>query len=161
MEGLEERIARDLFAVTEAIGARYAATERGASESPDIPSGTDIFELSVTFLELLGRRAVDLVDKPEDVDAEGNPVRREIAVQEDKVGEVRPRLISTAIKSAEELATLITTSLTHRRTIATLRNAQSSRSHALLTIRIKNKLLPYADEGQLILVEWATPLTSV
>lgn len=151
MEGLEERIARDLFAVTSAIGARFAAAE-ARSAAPSIP-GADVFELSVTFLELLGRHAVDLVETPDTVDADGNPVRKEVAVQEDKVGDVRPRLISTVVKSAEELARLITSSLTHRRTSATLRNAQSSRSHALLTIRVKNTLLPYADEGQLILVE--------
>lgn len=152
MEGLEERIARDLFNVTSTIGARFAAAERRSADAPAV-ADEDVFELSVTFLELLGRKAVDLVETPDEFDAEGNPVRKEVAVQEDKLGDVRPRLISTAVKSPEALAKLITDSLSHRRTIATLRNAQSSRSHALLTIRIKNTLLPYSDEGQLILVE--------
>lgn len=45
--------------------------------------------------------------------------------------------------------------LAGRRTSATARNARSSRSHAVVTIRIKNQLLPYADEGELILVDLA------
>jgi kinesin family member 2/24 len=66
---------------------------------------------------------------------------------------VRPLLIETSVKSSQELQDLITRSLSHRRTGATLRNATSSRSHAILTIHVKNTLLPYTDEGQLILVE--------
>ena len=62
-------------------------------------------------------------------------------------------LVSTSVKTSTELENLITKSLAHRRTSATVRNATSSRSDALLTIRVKNTLLPYAEQGQLILVE--------
>ncbi|KII93427.1 hypothetical protein PLICRDRAFT_100491 [Plicaturopsis crispa FD-325 SS-3] len=157
MEGIESRIARDLFESARVVGKRLRTSEGG----PDSPEGgTDrledgVFEFSVTFLELLGRHAVDLVEPRTEVDAQGNPVRKEVAVHEDKVGDVRPRLISTPVSSSEELQSLITASLLHRRTSATLRNATSSRSHAMLTIRVKNKLLPYAEEGQLILVDLA------
>jgi kinesin family protein 2/24 len=75
-------------------------------------------------------------------------------IRDEQVGDVRPRLISTVVRTAEELEGLITRALAHRRTSATARNAQSSRSHAVLTIRIKNTLLPYAEEGQLFLVEY-------
>ena len=75
------------------------------------------------------------------------------------MGEVRPDLLSTVVKSSVELEELVTKSLSHRRTSATLRNAASSRSHALLTIRVKNTLLPYAEEGQLILVECVSALS--
>ncbi|KZT22519.1 P-loop containing nucleoside triphosphate hydrolase protein [Neolentinus lepideus HHB14362 ss-1] len=147
MEGLEHRIARDLFTVAEIMGKRFAEAE-GVEDH-------DIFEFGVTFLELLGKHASDLVEPPEDVDAKGEPVRKEVAIQENKAGDVRPRLISTTVKSSVELEDLINNSLAHRRTSATLRNATSSRSHAVLTIRVKNKLLPYAEEGQLILVDLA------
>jgi kinesin family protein 2/24 len=66
---------------------------------------------------------------------------------------VCPSLISSSVRSSAELEELINKALSHRRTTATLRNANSSRSHAMLTITIKNTLLPYADDGQLILVE--------
>jgi kinesin family member 2/24 len=72
---------------------------------------------------------------------------------------VKPGLVSTIVNSSAELEDLITNSLVHRRTSATNRNAASSRSHALLTIRVKNTLLPYAEEGQLILVEYVSPLS--
>jgi Kinesin motor domain len=67
--------------------------------------------------------------------------------------------VSTSINNSAELEDLITNSLAHRRMSATNRNAASSRSHALLTIRVKNTLLPYAEEGQLILVEYVSPLS--
>ena len=46
-----------------------------------------MFEFNVTFLELLGKRAVDLLEPPEGlpVDAQGNPVRKEVPIHEDKV----------------------------------------------------------------------------
>ncbi|KAJ7803795.1 P-loop containing nucleoside triphosphate hydrolase protein [Mycena olivaceomarginata] len=138
MESVEHRIARDLFDQARIVGKRLLLAQGG-----DVPTGAesgDIFEFNVTFLELLGKHASDLLETTEEVDAQGTPVRTEIAVREDKVG---------------NLEELINKALSHRRTSATLRNATSSRSHAMLTISIKNTLLPYADEGQLILVDLA------
>ncbi|KAK7048332.1 P-loop containing nucleoside triphosphate hydrolase protein [Favolaschia claudopus] len=153
MESVEHRVARDLFDQARMVGKRLVLAQGGAQAS-DTEAG-DIFEFNVTFLELLGKHATDLLESTEEVDAQGNPVRTAIAVREDKVGNVRPNLISSLIRTSEELEELINKALSHRRTSATLRNATSSRSHALLTISIKNKLLPYADEGQLILVDLA------
>ncbi|KAJ7483319.1 P-loop containing nucleoside triphosphate hydrolase protein [Mycena latifolia] len=115
----------------------------------------DIFEFSVAFLELLGRHALDLLEPSAEVDAENNPIRTEMLIREDKVGNIRLNLVSSSVRSSAELEELINLALSHRRTTATLRNAASSRSHVLLTITIKNTLLPYADEGQLILVDLA------
>ncbi|KAJ7354537.1 P-loop containing nucleoside triphosphate hydrolase protein [Mycena albidolilacea] len=153
MESVEHRIARDLFDQARVVGKRLLLAQGG-----DVPAGAesgDIFEFNVTFLELLGKHASDLLESTEEVDAQGNPVRTEIAVREDKVGNVRPNLISSTLRTSAELEELINKALSHRRTSATLRNATSSRSHAMLTISIKNTLLPYADEGQLILVDLA------
>ncbi|CAK5265801.1 unnamed protein product [Mycena citricolor] len=145
MEGLEHRIARDLFEEARVLGKRLA--EAHAGEVPD-----EIFEFRVTFLELLGKRASDLLEVTTE---DENAVRSEVAVREDTVGNVRPALVSTAVGSSEELENLINKALSHRRTSATLRNAKSSRSHAVLTISIKNVLLPFSAEGQLILVDLA------
>ncbi|KAJ7162247.1 P-loop containing nucleoside triphosphate hydrolase protein [Mycena filopes] len=150
MESVEHRVARDLFNQARVVGKRLLLAQGG-----DGSETGDIFEFSVTFLELLGKHASDLLEATEKVDAQGNPVRTEIAVREDKIGNVRPNLISSTVRSSEELEELINKALSHRRTSATLRNATSSRSHALLTISIKNTILPYADEGQLILVDLA------
>ncbi|KAF8143350.1 P-loop containing nucleoside triphosphate hydrolase protein, partial [Mycena galopus ATCC 62051] len=152
MESIEHRVARDLFDQARVVGKRLHLAQ-GAD--PAAPETGDIFEFNVTFLELLGKHASDLLESSEEVDTRGNPVRTEISVREDKVGNVLPNLISSTVRTSVELEELINKALSHRRTSATLRNATSSRSHAMLTIRIKNTLLPYADEGQLILVDLA------
>ncbi|KAJ6594589.1 P-loop containing nucleoside triphosphate hydrolase protein [Mycena capillaripes] len=152
MESIEHRVARDLFNQAQVVGKRLLLAQGGGAAGTE-PG--DIFEFNVTFLELLGKHASDLLEATTEVDAQGNPVRTEISVREDKVGDVRPNLISSTVRSSEELEELINKALSHRRTSATLRNATSSRSHAMLTITIKNTLLPYADEGQLILVDLA------
>lgn len=93
MEALEHRIARDLFVAAETIGARLLRAEQAAkvsSGSGDVSTElkpSDVFEFSVTFLELLGKRAVDLLEPPEGlpVDAQGNPIRKEVPIGEDKV----------------------------------------------------------------------------
>ncbi|KAJ7031001.1 P-loop containing nucleoside triphosphate hydrolase protein [Mycena alexandri] len=151
MESVEHRVARDLFDQARVVGKHLLLAQGG---DPAAEAG-DVFEFSVTFLELLGKHASDLLESTEEVDAQGNPVRTDIPVREDKVGNVRPNLISSTVRSSEELEELINKALSHRRTTATRRNATSSRSHAMLTITIKNTLLPYADEGQLILVDLA------
>ncbi|KAK0225394.1 P-loop containing nucleoside triphosphate hydrolase protein [Armillaria fumosa] len=145
MEGIESRIARDLFDAARVVGNRLSYGQNEA----------DFFEFSVTFLELLGKHATDLVEPSDKVDASGNIVRRDIAIHEDKAGNVRPRLMSTIVRTSVELEELITASLSHRRTSTTLRNAASSRSHAVLTIHIMNKVLPYPEDGRLVLVDLA------
>ncbi|KAF7305736.1 Kinesin-like protein [Mycena chlorophos] len=155
MESIEHRVARDLFNTARTVGKRFIqAHGTDNTTSPELETG-DIFEFRVTFLELLGKHASDLLAVTDKVDEQGNPIRTEVAVREDAVGNVRPGLISTAVRTSEELEALINRALSHRRTTATLRNAKSSRSHALLTITIKNTLLPYAEEGQLILLDLA------
>ena len=118
MEGLETRIARDLFVVADHLAARLsdsdsdAGAEGGEEEGKkegkkiDLEEGKteqnlktgnetakkathhDVFQFSVTFLELLGKRAVDLLepDAGLPLDDGGSPVRSEVLIHEDKVG---------------------------------------------------------------------------
>ncbi|KAF7798862.1 hypothetical protein EIP86_010089 [Pleurotus ostreatoroseus] len=151
MEGLEYRVARDLFATADRVAARLAklsADEQKPAGSSEAAAAkcNDVFEFSVTFLELLGKRAVDLLEPGEGLplDMSGNPIRKEVTINEDKAS-----TLSDSLYWYLRIDTL------PRRVSATLRNAASSRSHALLTIKIKNKLLPYAEEGQIILVDLA------
>ncbi|KDQ13304.1 hypothetical protein BOTBODRAFT_160588 [Botryobasidium botryosum FD-172 SS1] len=159
MESLERRLALDLFPAAEALSARFLASQGdqpGQSATSESPSSVQecIFSFSVTFLELLGKRATDLVSPSAGDTADGTaPSAKEVMIHENKLGEVRPLLLESQVHSSEELQDLITRSLAHRRTSPTHRNATSSRSHAILTIRVKNRMVPYADEGQLILVD--------
>ena len=110
MEGLEYRVARDLFTTADRVAARLAKlsadeqTPVGSSEAAATPAATcnDVFEFSVTFLELLGKRAVDLLEPGEGLplDASGNHIRTEVAIKEDKASKrstVGSRMFLTCI----------------------------------------------------------------
>jgi len=81
IEGLEHRIARDLFDTGHLIGSRLWAIEQAKTTPVSIQRVDDIFQYSVTFLELLGKHAVDLVEPSKEVDAQ----RNEVAIHKDKV----------------------------------------------------------------------------
>lgn len=66
MDAVSARAARDLFAHEKRISE--ASLETGSSED-------SIFEFHATFIELLGKRAVDLLD----------PEKKEVVINEDKV----------------------------------------------------------------------------
>jgi hypothetical protein len=82
--GLEHRIARDIFDTARTVGRRLLQAERAGSggkvEVGD-GDGSDVFELSVTFLELLGKSVVDLAG----VDGDGHPLKEEVPIREDSV----------------------------------------------------------------------------
>ncbi|KAJ7433736.1 P-loop containing nucleoside triphosphate hydrolase protein [Mycena latifolia] len=101
MESLEHRVARDLGVGRTRMGS---------------------LKINATFLELVGKRAADLLETSETLDAQGNPA-----------GNVQPRFISSPVRSSAELEELIKRALSHRRTAATQRNEASSRSHAVLS----------------------------
>lgn len=95
MEGVEYRVARDLFTTAERVAtrmSRLSATQQDveetaeAAETPAVKCG-EVFEFAVTFLELLGKHAVDLLEPGEGlpVDTYGNPIRKEVVINEDKV----------------------------------------------------------------------------
>ncbi|KAJ6488138.1 P-loop containing nucleoside triphosphate hydrolase protein [Mycena vitilis] len=144
-------IAHNVLSLALSGGRRFHLRGRTA----DIPAA--VFEISLPFLEPMGNRASDLLKTPKTFDTQGNSVRTAVHIREDndRRGNVQPRLISTPVASSAELEALIKTALSHRRTAATLRNAASSRSHAILTITTKNTLFPYANEGKLILMDLA------
>jgi kinesin family protein 2/24 len=86
--GLEHRIARDLFNTAQDVGQRLLQAERaGGGGMMDACDASDIFELSVTFLELLGKHAADLADPATatEVDKHGNVIQKEVPICEDKV----------------------------------------------------------------------------
>ena len=82
MEGLEHRIARDLFDTAKTVGKRLLSSENSSNAEAD---GSKVFEFSATFLELLGKCATDLVVHSTDVGAQANPVKKDIPIREDNV----------------------------------------------------------------------------
>ncbi|KAF8318970.1 P-loop containing nucleoside triphosphate hydrolase protein [Clavulina sp. PMI_390] len=148
MEAIEGFVAHDLFSTARTVAAKLLELKGGPDSLPEGVPKENPFEFRVTFLEMLGKTASDLVHGERDV-----PKRVEIT--EKKTGSIRPELEEVLVNSPEELESLIAESLSHRRVSATARNPRSSRSHAILTIWIKNLWMPAADEGQLILVDLA------
>ncbi|KAJ7248978.1 P-loop containing nucleoside triphosphate hydrolase protein [Mycena rebaudengoi] len=129
MAGLELAIAQDLFCLL-----------------PVDDTGKTQFDVYVTFLELLGNKARDLMHADE--------AGKNIEIREDDRGSVHPALKSTRVESAKDLEDIVVRCLGHRRTAQTSRNAKSSRSHAILTILLKNKT-PGGADGEIILVDLA------
>ncbi|KAF7368044.1 Kinesin-like protein [Mycena sanguinolenta] len=129
MMGLELAISQDLFSLL-----------------PVDDTGKTQFEVHVTFLELLGNKPRDLMRADE--------AGKNIEIREADTGNVHPVLQSTQVDSAKELEDVIVRCLGHRRTAQTSRNAKSSRSHAILTILLKNKT-PGGAVSEIILVDLA------
>lgn len=84
MEGIESRVARDLFDTARTVGNKFLSTHQGLVSPDAIPSGEDVFEFTVTFLELLGKHATDLVGPSGEKGDTEDFVRREVAINEDK-----------------------------------------------------------------------------
>ena len=84
MEAIEARVARDLFPLAEEMSKKFL-------ESSGMTAGGDkesVFEISVSFLELLNKKATDLLDvqQQEGEDTEdGYAARKEVLIHENKV----------------------------------------------------------------------------
>ncbi|TFK33530.1 P-loop containing nucleoside triphosphate hydrolase protein [Crucibulum laeve] len=142
MTSLETFVARSLF---------ENATKLGAEMQSQVPQNTsDVFEITTTFVEIVGKSVYDLGGEH---NADGD--RKPVSIGEDKLGKVRPDLISSRVTTAAELEAVIERCLSHRRSAATTRNAASSRSHAILNIRVKNLLIPELEDGEFFLVDLA------
>ncbi|KDN43818.1 hypothetical protein RSAG8_05811, partial [Rhizoctonia solani AG-8 WAC10335] len=95
--------------------------------------------------ELLGNKAADLLDR-------GSPG---VDIAEDKFGGIRVSAKVVPVTNAKQLAEMVTTAASHRRTSATLKNETSSRSHCVLNIIVTNTLVPSVEPGRLVLVDLA------
>lgn len=92
MEALEQYIAQDIFPAAEAVSARLLASQSHIPSSSDIPDvsmltidtpshSKNVFEITATFLELLGKKATDLLQ----VAAGNYIVPMEVPIMENRV----------------------------------------------------------------------------
>ncbi|KAG9123156.1 hypothetical protein FRC07_000169 [Ceratobasidium sp. 392] len=141
ISSLEETIARDIF---------LAAKSYAESHFPNSPKpAEDVYTFGLSLYEMLGNNVSDLLDR----DEAGNGGSVDVA--EDKFGDIRVSAKIVPVSNSQELASMIMSASGHRRTSATLRNETSSRSHCVLTITVKNTLVPSAEPGRLVLVDLA------
>ena len=72
MEALEHRIARDLFVAARHVGAKLLDADKQAQGEESTGESVykdplDVFEFSVSFMELLGKRGADLLEPVDDL----------------------------------------------------------------------------------------------
>lgn len=99
----------------------------------------------ITIIELAGNSALDLLN-----------ARKRVSVLEDPFGATQvvgaQEMLATDVN---EVISSVEAANSFRRTAATLRNDQSSRSHAICRIRIENAADPTAEDGLLYLIDLA------
>lgn len=110
--------------------------------SSELEGQRDVF---ISVIELAGKSAFDLLSQ-----------RKPVSILEDSFGSTHFAGASDVrVSSADALLAQIEAAASFRRTEPTMKNATSSRSHAICKIRLVNRALPQADEGVLYLVDLA------
>ncbi|KAJ3154367.1 hypothetical protein HDU89_008435 [Geranomyces variabilis] len=138
MTGIQERVAQDIFALAE----QHRRTREPAWDGVTGGSG---FEFTLSFVELMGKQAFDLLSD-----------KKPVSILEDVFGAVHlSGTVEEPVTTPARFLELVERGASLRRTEATAKNATSSRSHAVCCLRVKNTLLPEAEDGMLYLVDLA------
>ncbi|KRX10313.1 Sterile alpha motif/pointed domain [Pseudocohnilembus persalinus] len=120
MQGVCQRIAQDIFKYNN--------------------NGQKIY---VGFFELLGNKAMDLVDQ-----------NRKIDILEDKFGKVQANgLLETEVTSGNQFQDLVIQAQANRKTQATFKNDVSSRTHSICQIRVENPNQLDAENGFIYIID--------
>ena len=105
------------------------------------------FGLKVQFLELYGDEIHDLLDIGP-VDKITGQQTKSVSIHEDKNGSIRIKgLKSEIVTSKQECVALLNKGIALRVTSSTLMNEGSSRSHAIFTITIDQKIVKNIDQA--------------
>lgn len=107
------------------------------------------FKVKIAFLELYNEELHDLLDPASMVRDKitGKPLK-EMSIREEKNGTISVRgLKETEVSNAEECLHQLNTGINHRVTSSTLMNEGSSRSHAIFTVTIEQKIVKDVDEA--------------
>ncbi|TIC96993.1 Kinesin-like protein KIN-13B [Colletotrichum higginsianum] len=97
------------------------------------------------IIELAGKSSFDLLNN-----------RKPISILEDSFGVTQlAGAMEFEVTEAAVLLDLIERAASFRRTASTMKNDESSRSHAICRIRIENPSMPTADDGLLYLIDLA------
>ena len=105
----------------------------------------EAIKLHLSFMELLGNTAKDLLNPASKVD-----------ILEDKFGGVNlAGLQEVEVEDPEKFLSLCQEASQQRHTSTTLKNDSSSRSHAVYRVRVENTEFRAAEDGQLLIVDLA------
>lgn len=105
------------------------------------------FRVSIAFLELYNEEIHDLLDPASMVkDRHTGKPGKEVQIKEEKNGKIVVKgLKETEVSSTDECMHWLNLGINHRVTSATLMNEGSSRSHAIFTITIEQKIVKEVD----------------
>ena len=99
------------------------------------------FKVMVQFLELYGEELHDLLDTGV-IDKVTGKNSKTLAIREEKNGTIKiENLKGELVNSKAECLQLLNKGISHRVTAATLMNEESSRSHAIFTVTIDQKIV--------------------
>lgn len=108
-------------------------------------AGNSVLKIFVSFFQLLGKEATDLLDASQSV-----------TIGENKFGKVEVKgNLEKEITCPEDFLKLNEEASQNRTTATTFKNDNSSRSHALCKIRIQNTALKSLEDGEMFLVDLA------
>ncbi len=127
-----------------------------------------------TITQLMSRLAKDLVEKKEDhiklhlkvfeifgqtvtdlLPEEGKE-KKPVSIMEDKFGQVNVvNAHETEITSVEQFQSLVSKAMAHRKSATTFKNDQSSRTHAIINIRVVNEKVKEARDGKIFVIDLA------
>ena len=97
------------------------------------------YEISVSFLELYNNKMIDLIYKSELKKSKKNPKVKDLEIYTDSGTTCIKNLEIKSVTSSLEILTLLEECCKYRVTTATLKNMESSRSHAIFSIYLLNK----------------------
>ncbi|CAN8004695.1 unnamed protein product [Ixodes hexagonus] len=127
-QGIIPRAVAHLF---EGIAQRQADAREKGAPVPD-------FKVHVQFMELYNEEIFDLLNSGKDMDDRGR--KSHIKIHEDVKGEIYTVGVATkTVQNAEQVMKCLESGALSRTTASTAMNVQSSRSHAIFTLHIKQQ----------------------
>ncbi len=106
------------------------------------------FAIKISFLELYNEELHDLLDpSAQQLDRVTGKPLKELQIKEKNGNISVHNLKEEPVNNKEECLTLLNKGISHRTTSATLMNEGSSRSHAIFTIAIEQRIIKPIDEA--------------
>ncbi|KAL1470996.1 hypothetical protein MTO96_023915 [Rhipicephalus appendiculatus] len=126
-QGIIPRAVQHLF---DGIAARQQEARDQGKPPPD-------FKINVQFMELYNEEIFDLLSPGKDTH---EPGRKSVKIHEDSKGEIYTvGVTAKAVQNAEQVMKCLESGALSRTTASTQMNVQSSRSHAIFTLHIKQQ----------------------
>ncbi|XP_077550325.1 kinesin-like protein 31E isoform X2 [Haemaphysalis longicornis] len=130
--------------IPRAVDHLFQGIARRQQEARDQGKPMPDFKVNVQFMELYNEDVIDLLNPTKDINELGK--KSVIRIHEDSKGEIYTIGVTTKnVQSAEQVMKCLEAGALSRTTASTQMNAQSSRSHAIFTLHIKQQRVVQMD----------------